>query len=331
MYSSRKSLYSQLEQARRSKVLVYVTGDRRQLETKIHSETVDFFVSHLDRIGDVEKISLVLYTNGGDTLAAWNIINLINQFCKELEIIVPAKARSAGTLMCLGAKTILMTKQATLGPIDPSVNTPLNPAIPGAPPTTKYPVSVESVNSFVEFVRGSIEDKAQTSTLLSKLVDSVHPLVLGDAFRARSQIRMLAEKLLSSQIQDTDKIEKILKFLCSESGSHDYTINRKEARDDLALPVEKPDESLYELINNIYIDIAAELELTTPFEPNVFLGTENTKPYRFPRALIESVDGGSDVFVSEGTLSKQQIQVPPGVMEIALRDNRTFEGWRHHA
>jgi hypothetical protein len=42
----------------------------------------------------------------------------------ELAIVVPQKARSAGTLMCRGAERIITTKQATLGPIDPSLTGP---------------------------------------------------------------------------------------------------------------------------------------------------------------------------------------------------------------
>ena len=129
MYQDRKQLYEQLEQNRMSKVIVYVTGDRRQMETKIHSEVVDFLIHHLDTVGDVDKITLYLYTRGGDTLASWGIANLIRQFCANFEVIVPFKCHSGGTLICLGADNIIMTKQATLGPIDPSVNTPLNPQV----------------------------------------------------------------------------------------------------------------------------------------------------------------------------------------------------------
>jgi len=53
MLAERIPLYRQLEEKRKSKVIVYITGDRRQLETKIHSEVLDFFVHHLDIIGNV--------------------------------------------------------------------------------------------------------------------------------------------------------------------------------------------------------------------------------------------------------------------------------------
>lgn len=329
MYTDRKPLYEQLENLRNSKVLVYVTGDRRQLETKIGSDVIDFFTHHLDLIYSHDRISLYLYTRGGDTLAAWSLVNLIRQFADYIEVIVPSKAHSAGTLMSLGANSIIMTKQATLGPIDPSVNTPLNPQVPGAPPHAKVPVSVEDLNAFIKYCRQTLGPDVEIRELLLSLSEKVHPLVLGNAFRARGQIQMLAKKLLANQNHEADKLDELLRFLCSESGSHDYTINRREARDELGLPIEKPDDELYALIKAIYDDIAGELELALPYDPNSVLGTDNAKDYCLPRALVESAAGGSHCFYSEGKLVRTQLQPKPGVVQMAVQDNRTFEGWRH--
>ncbi|MFB3788712.1 MAG: serine protease [bacterium] len=303
-----------------------MTGDRRQLETKISSEAHSFFTEHLDLIYKSSKISLFLYTRGGETLAAWTLVNLIRQFADELEVIVPAKAHSAGTLICLGANSIVMTKQSTLGPIDPSVNTPLNPQITGAPPHARVPVSVEDLNAFVEFCKEIIRSDTDLKDLLVALSEKVHPLVLGNAFRARGQIRMLAKKLLAHRGLDESSMEKLLKFLCSESGSHDYTINRREARDELGLPIEKPDDSLYCLIRDIFRDITEELDLNTPYDPNSLLGTDQSIDYVLPRALIESVAGGSHVFQSEGRLTRTQIQTAPNIFQMAIEDDRLFEG-----
>ena len=71
-------------------------------------------------------------------------MNLIRIFCDELEILVPLKALSAGTLIAIGADRVVMTKQAALGPIDPSVNNPLNPQASIGGQLKQVPVSVES-------------------------------------------------------------------------------------------------------------------------------------------------------------------------------------------
>lgn len=332
MYQDRIEFYKKIEEKRNSKLLVYITGDRRGLETQIHPEVLDFFVRHLDAIGTVPKISLYLYTTGGQTLAAWSIANLIRQFCDEFEVIIPSKAHSGGTLICLGANTVLMTKQATLGPIDPSVNTPLNPQVPGAPPNARIPVSVEAINGFLEFAKEELKISASTdlTTVLSILANHVHPLVLGQVYRTRSQIRMLGRRLLSKHTQEEDKIEKLLSFLCSESGSHDYTIYRQEARDDLGFNVQTPDDEQYELIKIVYDNIVEELELTFPYDPLLLLKGKEQISYELRRALIESINAGSHKFVSEGRLTKRRIvDQDKGIVQEAVQDDRTFEGWRY--
>jgi hypothetical protein len=220
-----------------------------------------------------------------------------------------------------------MTKQATLGPIDPSVNTPLNPAIPGAPPTARVPVSVEAINGYIELANSiGINSATDLTTIMSILSTHVHPLVLGQVYRTRSQIRMLGKRLLSKHMNDDGKMEKILAFLCSESGSHDYTIFRQEARDDLGLKVEHPSVELYDVIKKIQDDISKELELTQTYYPAIKLAGQKTIDYEFRRALIESTNGGSHKFVSKGKLTKFQ---QPGVIAEEIRDDRTFEGWTY--
>lgn len=330
MNQTRRNLIEGLQQSRNSIVLIYFTGDRKDLETKIGSDVFDFFTRHLDLIGDIHKISLFLYTRGGDPIAAWSIVNLIRQFCDELEIIVPSKVHSAGTLMCLAANKIVMTKQATLGPIDPSIQNPLNPQIQGAPPTAKAPVSVEDINAFIDFARSVSRNRNLINQAFQRLSTDINPLVLGNAFRARGQIKMLAKKLMSNHYSEKKVIDKILRFLCSESGSHDYTINRKEAKNGLSLPIEKPDDALYTQIINLYNDIANQLQLTVSFAPQHMIAQNNPAPYSFERAIIESIAGGTDSFVSEGAFIGQQVQVPQGIQQV-INDNRTFEGWRHYA
>lgn len=333
MDEERKKLYKEIEKQRNSKLIVYVTGDRSGLETQIANDATDYFIEHLDSIGVVPKISLLLHTNGGNTLAGWNIVNLIRQFCDDFEVIVPMKARSTGTLMCLGANRIIMTKQATLGPIDPSVNTALNPEIPHAGLDARVPVSVEAIKGYLELAKHelNLKDDNALSRIFSDLSNKVHPLVLGEVYRAIGQIRMLAEKLLRNQVTDPDKVEKIISFLCSESGSHDYTINRREAQENLGLSIEKPTQEFYNIIKKTYDSIKIELELNTPFNAQSFLSTVgNPANYHFKRGIIESIDGGSDYFESEGVLSSASVTLPDGSVQTGIKDQRVYEGWKHY-
>jgi hypothetical protein len=332
MFNNRKSFYRDLENRLNSKLLVYVTSDRRGFETQIARDVIDIFINQLDKIGTVPKISLYLYTRGGETAAAWNIINLLKLYCDELQVIVPHKAHSAGTLICIGANSIIMTKQATLGPIDPNVNTFLNPPIPGAPPQNTFPVSVEAVKGYLAFAKEelSIKDDAALASIMIKLSDAVHPLVLGQVYRSRAQIKMLAEKLLINQITDPEKIQQIIAFLCSDSGSHDYTINRREAIN-MGLEICKPDEEVYKIIKTIYDDISNELGLELPFDL-MSLARSGSGSYSIKRALIESIAGGSDFFVTQGRATLVPINqpgMPHGIPQQGIQDERIYEGWLH--
>lgn len=325
-YNSRKQILERIEAERGSRAILYVTGDRNGLQTQISPEAVDLFVDHLDAMWPAKKISLVLYTCGGDTAAAWRLINLLRTFCEELEVIVPSKALSAGTLLSLGANRILMTKQATLGPIDPSLHNPMNPQIPGT--QQRAPVSVEAVQGYLDVIRSELGFLAgwRKAAILQQLGEKIHPLVLGQIFRSRTQIRNLARELLKHQEISKRHQDKIISFLCSESGSHDHTINRREAKA-LGLRIDKPSEEFYETLRELYKDFATELQLSVPFRPDTELKGAQTKAYDLIRALIESPALGAHHFKSKGTLQMVQVPGPNGVQHQGLEDTRTFEAW----
>ena len=233
-----------------------------------------------------------------------------------------------------------MTKQAALGPIDPSVNHPLNPSVPSAP-HVRVPVSVEAVRGYLDAAKELGADGEHLAQLLKDLSEKVHPLVLGQIFRSREQIRFLAKKLLVRQVQDPEKSKEIIDFLCAESGSHDYTINRREAKE-LGLQVENPTDELYAVLKQIHQSYVDEMKLLEPYDPYSLLGDQQSVQYRLPRAMIESAALGSHQFVSEGVLSKAPPQpmpqmpgMPPMMVmpqqpfqQEAIHDNRRFEGWR---
>jgi len=328
-YDRRQAIYKKIEKLRKSRVVAFVTGDRPAMQTQISHDAVDLFGDHLDAIFPTKRISLILYTLGGNTMAAWNLVNMLRMFCDELEIIVPNKARSAGTLMCLGADKIVLTKQGTLGPIDPSLSGPLNPQIPGGAPDARASVSVEAVKGYIEMAKKDfgVAEGPDMARVLIELSSKVHPLVLGAIFRSRSQIQFLAKELLKSQVKDASKSKKIIDFLCSESGSHDYTINRREAKA-LGLEVETPSEGFYSLLRDWLGTVRAELELSVPFDTNALLGVNPTATYRCVRCLIESTAAPGNMFVSEGQLKRIQVNHPQFGQQDGMSDNRTFEGWK---
>jgi hypothetical protein len=71
-----------------------------------------------------------------------------------------------------------LSSEATLGPIDPSVNSPLNPAIPAAPPDARMPVSIEEVAAYFDLATlhlGLKEERWKTEIFVN-LAQEAHRL-----------------------------------------------------------------------------------------------------------------------------------------------------------
>ncbi len=77
-------------------------------------------VHNLDKKGGLD---LVLHTPGGGTEATRALVEyLYSMFGKDIRVIVPQMAMSAGTMIACASRQIIMGKHSTLGPTDPQVN-----------------------------------------------------------------------------------------------------------------------------------------------------------------------------------------------------------------
>lgn len=322
-HNTRLALYKTIEVERGSRVLALINGERSGLETGIAQDMVKPFVSLLDAIGPTAKLSLLLDTNGGDTSAAWRLINLIRSFCDELEVIVSHKAMSSGTIMSLGADRILMTKQAALGPIDPSLqNHPLAPLVTLSNGQQVYlSVSAEAVRGYIDEVKKDVKDDTALASVWTHLASQIHPIVLGEIFRRGGQIRVLAADLIKTQVADPQKQEQIIQLLCTDSGSHDYTINRRKAAE-LGLNIEKPTADFYKILTQISDSYHGQLKTLEPFSLAGLLPAGSpAQSYSLIRGLIESTDA-SYGYATDGIVALD----PAGTGNVV--NQQTFEGWR---
>lgn len=75
------------------------------------------------RVTDLSKgLCLVLNSPGGDALAAERIVHTCRVYSgNKFEVIVPRRAKSAATMIALGADKIYMGETSALGPIDPQI------------------------------------------------------------------------------------------------------------------------------------------------------------------------------------------------------------------
>ena len=120
----RRRLIRQIEGEIGRTLLCYVS--RAQA---IQQEDVLPLVALLDPVARGSSITLLLNSPGGDPDAAEALAQILRATVApidvhgggELEIVVPDQAKSAATLMALGADRVLMSDASELGPIDPQV------------------------------------------------------------------------------------------------------------------------------------------------------------------------------------------------------------------
>lgn len=332
----RVSLIQQIENVTESRILCYVTGDRRGLETRIANDVPALIHDHLRDIRSVSKLNLFIYTAGGDALAGWGIVSLLREFCKSLGVIVPYRALSCGTLISLGADEVIMAKGAHLSPIDPSLASPYNPPAPGqmlGGAVQLLPVSVEDVMGYLKLAReeAGIKGDDGLTKVIGILSEKIHPLALGAVYRSREQIAFLARKLLASHEKSKSKIGRIVNTLTRELPSHEYLITREQAKE-LGIPIVQPPEQLEQLIWQLYKEYENWLELNKPYNPEEILGPNPSTVATFDRAVIESLKSNGElrthVFRTEREITRVQ-GTQPGVPfpVIGIQERNTTERW----
>ena len=332
----RIDIIKKIQEKRQSKVLCYLTSDRPNANANLARDIFPIFANHLNK-DKYKSIDLFLFTLGGDILAAFGLNRFLREYTDSLNALISDMCLSAGTLFALGCDQILMNKTSALGPIDPSINRPLNPAVNINGQVQQLPLSVESVAGFKGLVSDEwgIKNQSNLSTILNLLSEKVHPLALGDVYRVRQQIELLATTLLKLHRTDNRNIKKIVKTLTKELGSHDYLIVRTEAQELLNKQIIVNNE-IGQLMGELYRDFVEEMELGSPFDPHRIIQQQNTSgtseaiQIELKLVIMES-DNRSDMFIDKRLLRK--VVIPPHPqhgnipIERAQQESQDY-GWK---
>jgi len=118
-----KEVLGEKETEKESQLLIFLYPDAEGIE----NDDVLTLIEQLDKINGIEKpnIDLLLNSNGGLAYVAYKMVNLIRSKCNKLRVIIPNYAKSAATLMALGADEIVMGVQSELGPLDKPMEHPI--------------------------------------------------------------------------------------------------------------------------------------------------------------------------------------------------------------
>ncbi len=324
----RKQLIQQIETARKSRVISYLTSDRQgPFNARIAPDIIPHISKQLQKIGKTQNIDLFLYSAGGDTMVPWRLVSMIREHCDKFSVLIPYKAHSAATMISLGADEIVMSDLSELSPIDPSTANVFNPVDP-ANAQNRIPISVEDVMAYFDLAKNKfgIKSDEELSKIFTKFVESnpqIHPLALGNVNRIHNLIRMLAKRLLKSHkvAMKEEVVDKIVDYFTEKLYSHQYFIGRREAKDDLGLTtVVDADATLAKLMTDLYEEYNKDLEFGKIWNPETELGAnvmQNKKNYKI--AYIESHDI-SNYYDMDVEYRKQQVnvvqQTPQGPIQL---------------
>lgn len=299
-------LIKKIEEDRSSRLITYITGNRNPFATRIGDDVIPIINEHLESIGKTEKVSLFLFTNGGNMMTPIRIVKLIRSHTKNFEILIPFLAHSAGTLLALGADKIVMGKLGELSPVDPTTGHPFNPRNPDNPKQV-LEVSVEDLNSYFMLAKekAGVKDE-QMFEVFKQLVEKMHPLSLGNIYRAFRMAKILTERLLEIHMdkeRDAEKIKKIVNELTGDICIHGYPITRDEA-EKLGLSIEKAGIALDKLMWELYDSYSKDMKLEVPFNPLelISIGKES-EDISYSGAYIESL-GLSNQFIFRGKVQR---------------------------
>lgn len=90
------------------------------LNSSMSTDDIAPFGSILSSLGDFTDLDLMIHSPGGNGVVAEKIVDMCRRYCSgTFRVIVPNMAKSAATLVALGADEIVMGYCSELGPIDP--------------------------------------------------------------------------------------------------------------------------------------------------------------------------------------------------------------------
>jgi hypothetical protein len=315
----RRAAIKVIEDARGSRVITYLTGDRGVASTPISEDVLRIVYDHLRGLGDTcEKIDLFIYSRGGDAMLPWPLVTTIRQFCTTFSVLVPFRAHSAATLISLGADEIAMTRIAQLTPIEPTIRMPFSPPDP-TNPGQKLGINVEDVATYFEFARdraGISEDSGRTAAL-GELTRQVHPVALGNLHRSHQLARMQAEKLLGLHMDTSTEqgaINEIVENLVARRWAHEYNIGRDEARSLGRKVPEVLATAEEDAIWNLFEGYEAAMDLRTPITPaNAFQANQATATLADVKLAYVESTVQTDVYVSDLQLTRPIAPTQPGL------------------
>jgi serine dehydrogenase proteinase len=204
-----------------------VSGQVMIVMSWIDESLVDLVDELLDCESPTRSWNIILTTRGGSVGSARRLCAVLRARCDDLEIHVPRRARSCGTLVALSGKSVAMSLAAELGPLDsfmPSLDGQSSPA---------PEVAVEDLRQLETAMREwfGLNGEVDRRELVRAVLNGFFPATLGSLFRQYRMTRDIVREQVDLHCADCSdaKRDAVVTYLVSGFPTHDYPVLLKDA------------------------------------------------------------------------------------------------------
>ena len=223
------------ERQRQIRAYEALTGSRLVvLIGYLETFSITFFEDLLIDVDPGDDLHLLLDTPGGDGEAAIRLVRQAQSRCRELSVIVPDQAKSAGTILALGAHRIVMGPTSDLGPIDPQFLY-----------SDGRIAAAKAILAAFDRAERQVLEFPETALFHATMLSDVTALAAQQARDAISRTSsQLLEALAANPQRDADTVEALAKrlapLLIVDADSHAAVVSGSVAADH-GLPIENLD------------------------------------------------------------------------------------------
>lgn len=201
-------------------VIAYYSGWLKKPDAphvSIDEQDKNAFMTTVYKLNKEQGLDLILHTPGGDIAATESIVTYLkNIFKGDVRAFIPQISMSAGTMIAMSCKEIIMGEQSSLGPIDPQMGG----------------IACQAVIDEFKRAVDEVSKNPAALGLWQTIISKYHPTFLTACENAVEWSAKLAEQWLSevNPSIDFDKIKNV--FLNhNNSYSHSRHLSKHDCKD----------------------------------------------------------------------------------------------------
>lgn len=226
-----------IDESNLQKYKVLFLYDEHDSITSYHSNSI--YSAAADLKNSQKDILLVVSSNGGEIEPSYILSKALKRLSKDKYIVaVPRKAKSAATLICLGAHEIHMGMMSELGPIDPQIN-----GLPALALGNALDVIADLACRFPD-----------AGTLLGQYISDQAPIrILGYYQRVTESAVQYAERLLGGKtLGENQSAHLVAEKLVNHYKDHSFVIDYDECLELFGKEIVKEETEEYIFADKVY-------------------------------------------------------------------------------